>query len=148
MVVDCDTFKREFFSVSNSMQQLLHRTLLPICQSHGLTLQQLHVLVELTHTPDLTAGELSERAGILRTNFSGVCQKMEKRGLIERNRSERDGRSYELRATQAGRELLEQLNADIEKRYGQALEVEPDETFDTIIAGFKAMRDFAQRMEA
>lgn len=132
--------------MSCSMQKLLHDTLTPICQDHGLTLQQLHVLVELIDKPSLTAGQLSERAGILRTNFSGVCRKLEQRGLIERAPNQTDGRSYVLRTTDEGKALLVRLNSDIEQRYGAAFQEEPPETFDTIIAGFQALSTFAEKL--
>ena len=82
--MDIAAFKRELFAITYDLQKILHDTMTPICQEHGLTLQQMHVLVELMRTPGLTAGQLSDRAGILRTNFSPVCRKLENRGLIER----------------------------------------------------------------
>ena len=88
--MDIAAFKRELFAITYDLQKILHDTMTPICQEHGLTLQQMHVLVELMRTPGLTAGQLSDRAGILRTNFSPVCRKLENRGLIERQRSQTD----------------------------------------------------------
>lgn len=141
-----DDFKREFFVVAYDMQKMLHDTVAPVCQQHGLTLQQMHVLVELVGMPGQTLSQLSERAGILRTNFSGVCQKLEERGLVERRRRDHDRRAFELRATDEGRELLACIDADIKSRYGQAFEHEPQETFDAILAGFKALNAFAAKL--
>ncbi|MEI3229798.1 MAG: MarR family winged helix-turn-helix transcriptional regulator [Gordonibacter pamelaeae] len=106
----------------------------------------MHVLLELVGTPGQSSGQLSERAGILRTNFSGVCHKLEERGLVERRRSARDRRAFELRATDEGRELLASIDADIKRRYGAAFENEPPETFATILTGFRALRDFSERL--
>ena len=139
-------FKRELFAVMCDVQKILHETMAPICQQHGLTLQQMHVLLELVGTPGQTSTQLSERAGILRTNFSSVCHKLEERGLVERRRSDRDRRAFELRATDEGRELLARIDADIKRRYGAAFENEPPETFETILAGFRALNAFAAKL--
>ena len=145
--MDIAAFKRELFAITYDLQKILHDTMTPICQEHGLTLQQMHVLVELMRTPGLTAGQLSDRVGILRTNFSSVCHKLEERGLVERRRSDRDRRAFELRATDEGRELLARIDADIRRCYGPAFENEPPETFEAILAGFRALNSFAAKLE-
>ena len=144
--MDINEFKHAFFDVACDMQKLLHDTVAPVCQQNGLTLQQMHVLLELVGTPGQTSTQLSERAGILRTNFSSVCHKLEERGLVERRRSDRDRRAFELRATDEGRELLVRIAADIKRRYGTAFESEPPETFETILAGFRALNAFAAKL--
>lgn len=141
-----DDFKREFFVVSCDMQKIVHNVAGPVCQRHGLTLQQMHVLVELAGMPGQTPSQLSERAGILRTNFSGLCRKLEERGLVERRRNERDRRSNELRVTDEGRALLARIDEDFRASYGFAFENEPQETFDDILAGFKALNAFTAKL--
>lgn len=144
--MDVEDFKRELFAMARDMQRILHDTVSPICQQHGLTLQQMHVLLMLVDMPGQTSSQLSDRAGILRTNFSNVCHKLETRGLIERQRSPYDRRSYELRATDEGHALLEHINAEVQRRYGEAFEAEPRETFETVLAGFRTLNDFAARL--
>lgn len=144
--MDSTTFKSELFSITCSLQKIMHETMAPICQQHGLTLQQLHVLVELIRTPALTAGQLSDRTGILRTNFSSVCRKLEDRGLIERQRSQTDKRSLMLQVTDEGRELLASIDEEVHARYGAAFESEPQETIDSILVGFRALSTFAGKI--
>ena len=144
--MDIAAFKRELFAITYDLQKILHDTMSPICQEHGLTLQQMHVLVELMRTPGLTAGQLSDRAGILRTNFSAVCHKLEERGLVERRRSARDKRAFELRITDEGRALLKSIDGEVKGLYGPVFEAEPPETFATILTGFRALRDFSERL--
>lgn len=144
--MDLSTFKRELFTVTYDVQKILHETMAPVCQQHGLTLQQMHVLMELVRTPGLTAGQLSDRAGILRTNFPSVCRKLEDRGLIERQRSQTDRRSLKLRVTDEGRALLADVDGEVQRRYGEAFAAEPPETFDAIIGGFRALADFSKKL--
>ena len=138
--MDIAAFKRELFAITYDLQKILHDTMTPICQEHGLTLQQMHVLVELT------AGQLSDRAGILRTNFSPVCRKLENRGLIERQRSQTDRRSLRLHVTDEGRALLASVDGEVQRRYGRAFSAEPQETFDAILEGFQALSAFSGKL--
>ncbi|MEG0016402.1 MAG: MarR family transcriptional regulator [Gordonibacter sp.] len=144
--MDVATFKTEMFSATCSLQRDMHEVMAPVCQQCGLTLQQLHVLVELLRMPGLTAGQLSDRTGILRTNFSSVCRKLEDRGLIERQRSRADKRSLELRVTQEGRALLANVDEEVNRRYGKVFESEPQETFDAIVAGFRALAALTEKV--
>ena len=128
--MDINEFKRAFFDVACDMQKLLHDLVAPACQRNGLTLQQMHVLVELVSAPGQTSTQLSERGG-----------------LVERRRSDRDRRAFELRATDEGRELLARIDADIRRCYGPAFENEPPETFEAILAGFRALNSFAAKLE-
>jgi len=144
--VEIAVFKRELFAVMCDVQKILHETMAPICQQHGLTLQQMHVLVELAREPGLTAGRLSDQAGILRTNFASVCRRLEARGLIERRRSETDRRSLRLRVTDEGRALLASIDEEVQRRYGGTFAAEPPETFDAIIGGFRALDELSRKL--
>ena len=144
--MDVAMFKSEMFAIACDLQKVMNETMAPICQQYGLTMQQLHVLVELTRTPGLTAGQLSDRAGILRTNFATVCHKLEDRGLIERQRNQADKRSLQLRVTAEGAELLASIDEEVRSRYGKVFESEPPETFTTVLAGFHALRAFSGKL--
>lgn len=140
-------FRRELFIVAYDLQKLLRDAVAPICLRHGLTLQQMHVLVELAGVPGQTLSQLSARSGILRTNFSGVCRKLEEQGLVERRRSEYDRRAFVLHVTDEGSAMLARIDADVRQRYSEVFDSEPQETFDTILAGLKALSSFAEKLE-
>ena len=141
-----DVFRRELVHVSRSLHGFVHEGIMPICQGHDVTPQQMYVLTELLNEPGQSAGQLSDRAGILPTNFSAVCHRLEERGLIRRNRSARDRRAFELYITDAGRALLGEIDEDVRRRYGPVFESEPPETFEAILAGFRALRGLSARL--
>ena len=121
--MDIAAFKRELFAITYDLQKILHDTMTPICQEHGLTLQQMHVLVELMRTPGLTAGQLSDR-----------------------QRSQTDRRSLRLHVTDEGRALLASVDGEVQRRYGRAFSAEPQETFDAILEGFQALSAFSGKL--
>lgn len=144
-----EEFRRELVRVRQSFQIFMHEGLAPICQQYDVTPQQMYVLTELLEEPGQSAGQLSDRSGILRTNFSSVCHKLEERGLIRRVRNDRDRRAFELYITDEGRLLLDGIDDDIRRLYASAVEQEyPEvlETLKTIMAGFRALGELSQRL--
>jgi DNA-binding MarR family transcriptional regulator len=83
-------------------------------QNHGQSLARFDVLAQLMRLGDdwVPTGQLA--AGLLAVggNATGVLDRMESDGLIERRASPVDRRSYEVRVTKAGRALLAAMDAD------------------------------------
>jgi DNA-binding MarR family transcriptional regulator len=72
----------------------------------GLRPGSFSVLLIIGRNPGLKQSEVSAALGIQRTNFVGLIDSLEKRGLAVRRPSENDRRSYALHLTSAGRELV------------------------------------------
>ena len=143
-----DEFERELVVLAYDMKNLLRDSVAPVCQERGLTLQQLHVLIMLQQKPGVTLSDLSLRAGILRTNFSAMCRKLEEDGLVERRRNEQDRRASELFVTERGQTLLREIESTVRAQHERVFAQEPPETFATILAGFHALEDLIAKVRA
>ena len=139
-------FRREFMSTTRAMQNSVHKTMRPICQDHGLTIQQLIVLTELADGAGQTAGQISDRVGILRTNLAPVCRKLEEKGLVEKMRHSEDGRAVAIHITGRGSALLASIDDTVDARFTEAFAAEPKETFDDIIRGLHLLRSFTEKL--
>lgn len=71
----------------------------------GTTKMELHVLLLVQTQPDIVLGEIRERLGVPNSTLTGVIDRVEKRGLVERTISARDRRSYGLKLTDKGKEI-------------------------------------------
>src|SRR3954470_6170048 len=86
-----------------------------VCQRHGLTADQYNVLRILKgvhpegHPRCEIAGRMLERA----PDVTRLVDRLEKQGLVERDRSERDRRHSIARITKKGLALIEELNAEV-----------------------------------
>ena len=120
---------------------------MPACRKFDLTFQQFTVLMELSHSPGLTAGELSDRVCILRTNFAAVANKLGQRGLICQKKSATDRRYSVLYLTEKGEELTREVEQWMDDRYGSLFEGESQELVDSMCKGFEVMEHFALKME-
>ncbi|MBX7194511.1 MAG: MarR family transcriptional regulator [Sandaracinaceae bacterium] len=74
-------------------------------RERGLTGPQLSVLKILEATGDLSLTELSERMSAKNSTITGIVDRMERDGLVLRDRSSADRRVVLIRATDKGREL-------------------------------------------
>jgi DNA-binding MarR family transcriptional regulator len=76
-----------------------------------VTLAQHRLLVLLATGGDQTVGALAEQLGVNASNASRLCDRLQRLGLVMRDRSSSDGRSVDVSLTAAGRELLETVRA-------------------------------------
>ncbi|ARU62853.1 MarR family transcriptional regulator [Tumebacillus avium] len=79
------------------------------------SLTESRILFELAHRDDLTASDLTRELGLDAGYLSRILARLEQQGLIEKVRSETDGRQRYLHLTAEGNaasDLLEQLSND------------------------------------
>ena len=74
----------------------------------GLTPMQLMILQVLAGEARLTASDLSGRVSLTAATLSGMLDRLEERGLLQRQRDDQDRRRQWLLLSDAGRELIKQ----------------------------------------
>ncbi len=93
----------------------------PSLRQHGLSDQQWRVLRVLgEHADDpsgVETGRVAREAYLLGPSLTGVLSRMERDGLITRERCGQDGRRTVVRATPLGLEKVETLSQTIEAHY-------------------------------
>ncbi len=83
-----------------------------VASDHDVSLTQLRVLGILRdHRPRMS--QLAEFLGLDKSTLSGLIERAEQRGLVERTRSTTDGRATEVGMTSAGCALAEQVHARV-----------------------------------
>jgi len=83
-------------------------------RDHGLPLSSYEVLMNLGDTDDgrLRMSELADRLLLSRSGITRLADRLERQGLIERERCEEDGRGLFAHLTPAGREKLDAARPD------------------------------------
>jgi homoprotocatechuate degradation regulator HpaR len=93
----------------------------PSLREHGLSDQQWRVLRVLGEHADepagIETGRVAHEAYLLGPSLSGVLTRMERAGLIERQRCPQDARRTVVRATAAGLAKVQALSQTIEAHY-------------------------------
>ena len=93
----------------------------PSLRRHGLSDQQWRVLRVLGEYADdpagVETGRVAREAYLLGPSLTGVLSRMERDGLISRERCGQDARRTVVRATQAGLDKVQALSQTIEAHY-------------------------------
>lgn len=79
-----------------------------VAAEHDMSLTQLRVLAILRDRR-LKMTELADYLGLDKSTMTGLVDRAEKRGLLERVRNRVDGRAVDVRITEPGAELAERL---------------------------------------
>ena len=94
----------------------------PALREHGLSDQQwrvLRVLSDPAHDDGLETGRLAREAYLLGPSLTGVLSRMERDGLVQRQRSELDARRSVVRITETGIKRATLLSVVVESQYGE-----------------------------
>lgn len=100
----------------------------------GCTLPRFDMLAQLERHPQgLSMGELSQLMMVSAGNVTGISTQLEKEGLIKREVSHRDRRSFTLFLTQSGEQLISKMMESYESCLSEILQLIPDEGFRSMM---------------
>jgi DNA-binding MarR family transcriptional regulator len=77
-----------------------------LISSHGITGPQLMILKVLSVLNGSSVGELTREVHLSQATVTGILDRLEKRGLVERQRSDVDKRKVNVSLTDAGKNIL------------------------------------------
>jgi len=97
-------------------ESLMARTR-PSLRQHGLSDQQWRVLRVLGEHGTLETGRVAREATILGPSLTGVLARMERDGLIRRERDPADQRRTVVEATAKGLKMVDRLSTTVETHY-------------------------------
>ena len=89
----------------------------PSLREHGLSDQQWRVLRVLGEHGTVETGRVAREAYILGPSLTGVLARMERDGLVRRERDPQDQRRTVIEATAKGRKMVERLSHTVEGHY-------------------------------
>jgi len=73
----------------------------------GLTGPQLVILQEISRSGRITVGDIAQAVSLSQATVTGILERMEKRGLLVRQRSDRDKRRIMVSITEIGKKILD-----------------------------------------
>lgn len=92
-----------------------------LMQHHGLTAPQLSALQAIARTQPVNAGALAREMHLGQPTVTGVLNRLERQGLIQRARGQRDRRHVEVRLTELGGEVLRSAPPLLEQNFQRRL---------------------------
>lgn len=77
----------------------------------GVSMAQLHILYTLQRSGEMPMNRLAEHLNVSVSNATGLIDRIEERGFIERSRVAEDRRIVMIRVTEAGKQMLDEVDA-------------------------------------
>ena len=112
----------------------------------ALSLVHLNLLMLLRARGPLTMTHLAELLDVSVASATGIVDRMEKKGVIERTRSEEDRRVVEVSVTDVGEEVFSAMQAERQIRLAQLLSEIKDDDLAALLQGLRAFRDARERL--
>lgn len=108
---------------------------------YGVTGPQLWALWELRATGGMTVSALANQMYVHPSTVSGIAERLEAKGLVERRRSREDQRVVQLVITPAGEALLGRTPSPARRRLLDMLHTMPDRDLRALNRGLAALAD-------
>ncbi len=107
----------------------------------GLSVPQCDVLTTLTEAEGVSQQELAKRLYVTKGNISGLLDRLESAGLVERRSTAADRRQYEIHLTGTGRAVAEKAIALQRGFIGETMGMMRDADLATLEELLIALRD-------
>ena len=92
-----------------SAYQAFERYSAPDVKAMGLTTTQFDVIATLGNQPPMTCKELGEKTLVTKGTLTGVLERLEAKGMLERKLNPEDARSQMIGLTKTGQDLFEKV---------------------------------------
>jgi 4'-phosphopantetheinyl transferase len=116
--------------------------------SGPLSLVHLNVLMLLAEEGPSPMRALADTLDVSQASATGIVDRMEQRGLVERRRDDEDRRVIRVALTGAGRDLIAGIATERRGRLAMVLEELSDEELAGFVRGSRALRRARERMHA
>jgi MarR family transcriptional regulator for hemolysin len=144
------TFKKEgsIGYLVHEVARLMKRRFEDEARIHGVTLPQWRALAEISHSGGISQVALASCIDTDPMTLSGILDRLEKRGLIERYSDPNDSRAKLARMTAAGDELVETARHVGTTMYQNSLSGLSEVEQEHVRAGLTRIRDNLNNMSA
>lgn len=116
--------------------------------SGPLSLVHLHVMTVLDAEGPQPMRALAESLDVSQASTTGIVDRMEQRGLVERHRDDEDRRVIRVELTGTGRRMVEGVAAERRGRLARLLEELTDDELEGFLRGTCALRAARERLHA
>jgi len=109
-------------------------------RNHGLTHAQFDIIATLGNTTGMSYKELGERTLITKGTLTGVIERLEQKGLVLRERSLDDKRSFFVRLTPAGEQTFGDVFPKVIEHGKAMFSAYSDADFDALESALRMLR--------
>lgn len=133
-------FNNTIFSMIREISHKIDLLLQETANNLDLTPLQLKIIIALySSDTDVSIGNLGKTIGVTGGNISNICKKLEKKGFVNRIRSEEDERVVNVRLTETGVAASKELGEYFYKIREEFPDDDVDVNLETIVEELKEL---------
>jgi DNA-binding MarR family transcriptional regulator len=110
-------------------------------RQYGLTHAQFDIIATLGNTDGMSYKELGERTLITKGTLTGVIERLEQKGIVLRERSSDDKRSFHVRLTASGENVFREVFPKVVAHGKQLFADYSEAEFDEMDGALKKLRE-------
>lgn len=110
-----------------------------------ITAPQGMLLGQLIRHGKMKVSDLSKKMGLSNSTVSGIIDRLEKQGMVQRIRSQEDRRVVYVDVTPKFKDAFEKNFKDMEKRFEEILNRADEKEIDTILNGLETLKKVLDR---
>jgi DNA-binding MarR family transcriptional regulator len=129
----------ELFELNSQVHDQAMGLVGPMPMPPDLTMQQMRVLDHIVKQPGITGHELGELLMVSAPTASGLIERLVEKGLISRSDDADDRRVRRLHPTEAGMEVMRQMNSMFGRALGVVLQLLSADDLELLCRGASAM---------
>lgn len=122
------------------IMKLIHKNVQNQFKELNITGPQGMIIGILIHKGDMKISDLSEKIGLSNSTVSGIIDRLEKQGMVERMRSSEDRRVVYVKVTDEFKKNAEKYFCEIEKRFDVIISKATEEELETILKGLNTLK--------
>jgi DNA-binding MarR family transcriptional regulator len=113
-----------------------------------LSLIHLNVLMQLRVHGPVTMSQLAEMLDVSVASATGIVDRMEKKGVIERRRSDEDRRVVEVHVTERGEQIFNAMQSERQMRLNLLINEMSSDELNALLNGLRAFRVAREKVMA
>nr|WP_255203423.1 MarR family transcriptional regulator [Myxococcus sp. AM011] len=121
--ISADVLKLQQLLLALGRRRSLRDPIASTCEQLQFTAPQVHALLWLGQDGSLTMGELARRLGVTEKTVTGLVDRLEREGHLQRERSAADRRVVRCRLTPEGMQTYQRLERFMTQGMGQLLSI-------------------------
>ncbi len=114
-------------------------------QAGTLSLLHLNVLMLLRFNGPMTMSRVAETLDVSVASATGIIDRMERKGVIERRHSHEDRRVVEVHVTKGGEAVFNTMQAERQARMSKMLSDVSETDLEALLTGLRAVREARER---
>ena len=129
----------QIISLNRNFNRALRHEFHGLMQDSGFTFPQLSIISILAKNGEQKVSDISEKMGLSDSTVSGILDRLEQKGIIERKRNKDDRRVVKIYLSRGSQEICQEFHRKREEYFSHLLKELSEQEINDIIKGLEIL---------